>query len=368
MNLLSDTNNDGAISNWENKIGNVICEDKELSSFFPKNSRDAGFLFDDTKEYVVGAKLRILGKDFNSVNQELENGDIKVAAGKHQSFSELDEAMKKNIENNVWIGVQGIPEGSSKYVFKGYYKYKGRDGLKYLISPINNNVESKENNKESTCELKNGSQCVDYLQSSSDEEVIFKRRKLNPRVLLDDVNIREDFSRKHSLRPFYNGLRYDSKTEASYAVFMNYFQIPFINQYDTGVLNVKQNNSPYVIDYEVYPHDNAKKFYIEVKPYKPSLHEEDLCAKVAFSKGVPVYLFYGNFGIPYSTGDDFPSGYSSVSSFYKDGIVKRDEGYVFMERNGEITVDKLRSTTDLSFVSSRLKKAYEYTKSFKFDY
>ena len=298
----------------------------------------------------------------------MENGDIKVAAGKHQSFSELDEAMKKNIENNVWIGVQGIPEGSSKYVFKGYYKYKGRDGLKYLISPINNDVESKENNKESTCELKNGSQCVDYLQSSSDEEVIFKRRKLNPRVLLDDVNIREDFSRKHSLRPFYNGLRYDSKTEASYAVFMNYFQIPFINQYDTGVLNVKQNNSPYVIDYEVYPHDNAKKFYIEVKPYKPSLHEEDLCAKVAFSKGVPVYLFYGNFGIPYSTGDDFPSGYSSVSFFYKDGIVKRDEGYVFMERNGEITVDKLRSTTDLSFVSSRLKKAYEYTKSFKFDY
>ena len=173
-------------------------------------------------------------------------------------------------------------------------------------------------------------------------------------MLLDDVITQDDLKRKQSLRPFYNGLRYDSKTEASYAVFMNYFQIPFINQSDTGVLNVKQNNTSYVIDYEVYPHDNAKKFYIEVKPYKPSLHEEDLCAKVAFSKGVPVYLFYGNFGVPYSTGDDFPSGYSSVSFFCKNGIVSRDEGYVFMERNGEITVDKLRSTTDLSFLSSLL--------------
>ena len=34
----------------------------------------------------------------------------------------------------------------------------------------------------------------------------------------------------------------------------------------------------------------SKKFYIEIKPFKPNLMEESLCEKVAFSKGVPVYL------------------------------------------------------------------------------
>ncbi len=357
--IISDTNNNDAIPNWETKIGKIICEDKELSEYFPKSSRDAGFFFDDEKEYVIGAKLRILGKDSNSVNQELDNGDIKVAAGKNQSYSELDAIMKKNYENNTWIGVQGIPNSYGKYVFKGYYKYKGRDGLKYLITPIYKEAPEKTETIEKTDESHS---------SSSDEEVVYKRRKMNPRLLPEDDNVKEDCNRKKSLRPFYNGLRYDSKTEALYAVFMNFFQLPFINQSDTGVLNTNLKNSSYVIDYEVYPQDNTRRFYIEVKPYKPSLQEEELCAKVAFSKCVPVYLFYGNFGVPYSTGEDFPTGYSSISFFYKDGVVKRDEGYAFMERNGEIVVDKLSSTSDFSFFTSKLKKAYEHTMSFKFDY
>jgi hypothetical protein len=360
MSIISDTDNNDAIPNWKTKVGKVICEDKELSAHFSKSSRDAGFFFDDMQQYVIGAKLRIIGKDSNSVNQELENGDIKVAAGKNQSFTELDAIMKKNTENNIWIGVQGMPDGCGKYVFKGYYKYKKRDGLKYLITPIysENLVISKTLEPAKT----------DDITTSSDEEVVFKRRKMNPRLLPEDDNFKEYSNQKKSLKPFYNGLRYDSKTEAFYAVFMNFFQLPFINQSDTGILNINQRNSSYVIDYEVYPQDTTRKFYIEVKPYKPSLHEEELCAKVAFSKGVPVYLFYGNFGVPYSTGEDFPTGYSSISFLYKDGVVKRDEGYAFMERNGEIVVDKLSSTSDFSFFTSKLKKAYEYTMSFKFDY
>lgn len=350
MSILSDNNNDDAIPNWKTKVGKVICEDQELSTLFPKSSRDAGFFFDETNQFVIGAKLRILGKDLNSVNQELEDGSIKVAAGKHQSFKELDSIMQKNIENNVWIVVQGMPEGYGKYIFKGYYKYKKREGLKYLIVPIDS-VEHTED-----------------VQPYSEEEIVFKRRKMNPRFQLGDEFNQEDYKKNHSLRPFYNGLRYDSKTEAFYAVFMNYVQLPFINQADTGVLNSKQKNSSYVIDYEVYPQDINKKFFIEVKPYRPSLHEEELCEKVAFSKGVPVYLFYGNFGIPYSTGEDFPGGYSAIAFFYKDGVVKRDEGYAFMERNGEIVVDKLCSTSDFSFFTSKLKKAYEYTMGFKFEY
>ena len=46
----------------------------------------------------------------------------------------------------------------------------------------------------------------------------------------------------------------------------------------------------YMIDHEVYGNDASKKFYIEIKPFKPNLMEESLCEKVAFSKGVPVYL------------------------------------------------------------------------------
>ena len=185
-----------------------------------------------------------------------------------------------------------------------------------------------------------------------------------PRIVLDDP----PFDSKCSVRPFYNGLRYDSKTETNYAVFMNFFQIPFVSQSDTGIVNMKQNNSSYIIDYEVYPHDNSKRFYIEVKPFKPSLHEEELCMNVAITKGVPVYLFYGNFGVPFSIGNDHPNGYSAISFTYENGIPKRDEGYAFVERNGEIVVGKLSCTTDFSFFTYKLKKAYDHVSKFKFEY
>ena len=333
MSVVCDNNLENVIPNWICKIDKPICEDNVLSSHFPKSSRDAGFFFDESKEFVVGAKLRFLGKECTSVNQMMENGDIRVAAGKNQSFSELDCVLLKNLEQNVWIAVQGMPDGVGKYVFKGYYKYKKKDGLKYLIEPINRN----------------------------DTGDVSPSKRLKTNHCDSDASV-------YCRRPFYNGMRYDSKTEASYAVFMNFFQIPFINQSDTGVLNTKLNYSSYVIDFEVYPQDLKRKFFIEVKPFKPSLWEEELCEKVAFVKRVPVYIFYGSFGVPFSIGNDFPTGYSVVSFTYEDGMVKRDEGYCFMENNGEIFVDKLCSTSNLSFLTSKLKKAYEHTMNFEFTY
>lgn len=335
------------IPEWKSKIGKVVCEDQVLSSVLPKSSRDAGFFFNESRSHVIGAKLRILGKTADSVNQEMENGDIKVAASKNQSFKELDAVLEKNKKEETWICVQGIPDGCGKYIFKGYYKYVKRDGLKYLITPVHKPDVS------------------DLVVTSSDEEsVVVKKRPRNNTHVVESTETTPVVSK----RPFYNGIRYDSNTETRYAVFMNYFQIPFVTQAETGVLNSHQNYSQYVIDFEVYPHDESKKFFLEVKPFRPSQFQEELCEKVAYVKKVPVYIIYGDFDVPFSVGENFPSGYSTVRFFLKDGVMTREEGYVFTERNGEVCMDRRFSTTDHGFYTHKLKQAYEFVKNHKFSY
>lgn len=340
----NDDNSESAIPNWKTKIGKVVCEDKDLSMHFPKSSRDAGFLFDEERKYAIGAKLRVLGSSPNCVNQELENGDIKVACSKNQSFSELDDIMKETQVNNVWIAVQGIPDGN-KYLFKGYYKYVKREGSKYLIRPLHASTPSSS------------------VYSEDEDEEVFKSKRHR-----SNNYIRKYEPTIQSVRPFYNGIRYDSKTEARYGVFLNFFQIPYVCQVETGILNGNQNYSQYVIDYEVYPKEEEKRFFLEVKPFRPSLQEEELCERVAYTKNVPVYLMYGNFDVPFSLGQDFPNGYTGIRFCFLNGKMTREEGFVFTERNGEICIDRRYSSSDFGFYSLKLKQAYEHVKEFGFSY
>ena len=366
MTFVSDTDDSNAIPRWGMKVGKAVCEDETLSSYFVKSSKDAGFCLDESEKYIIGAKLRYIGNSSQVVNQEMENGDIAVSAGRKQSYSEMEKIMKNNISENVWISVIGIPcEGPGKYIFKGYYKYVKKHDHKYLIRPVDNFTEDSSKSSE---------------EEDDNDIVVQKRKYVKRNNIVTDEDERlcnnssenflqpNDFSAKTSLRPFYNGFRYDSMTEARYAVLFNYFQIPFTCQPETGVLNSQQNHSKYVIDYEVFPNDPSKRFYIEVKPFRPSLHEEQLCEQVAYITGVPVYILYGNFDVPFSTGKDFPNGYSSICYKLKNGNMSREEGYVFTERNGEICMDTRKSVSDFGFYSCKLKSAYEHVKTFRFSY
>jgi hypothetical protein len=344
------TNHPDAIHNWPTKIGKVLGRDPELSVFFGKQ-KNAGFMLNESKKIIIGAKLAYLDSEGDPCNFEHENGDIIVSCTIEEAKL-LDIVTQNNICENLPLHVLARKDRTESYRYKGMYTViKKSSQAKYLIRPA---VQTDKNS--ATTSSDNG-----VLSEEEPEVNPIKKRCLEKYL----ENTRECISR----RPFYSGRRYDSVTEARYAVFMNYFQIPFVPQARTGVLEVNLNYNEYKIDYEVYPTDLEKRFFLEVKPFRPNDEQEKLCENVAFTTGSPVYIVYGNFGIPFSKfGSDFPTGYTGIRYEFKNNVMKREEGFVFADRGGNIIMDTRYSMNDFGFFTCRLKEAYEYAMEFKFDF
>jgi hypothetical protein len=158
----------------------------------------------------------------------------------------------------------------------------------------------------------------------------------------------------------FNGISFGSTLEGRNAVFLTKLSIP----YDTKILLNTENFNTYKIDYLVFPDDPNRRFFIECNANPLSLQEtKNYCVNKLL---IPVFLLYGNFGVPYSIGTDFPDGYSGIRFHLQDGRVVRDEGYAFMQRNNIFCMDKKLNASDTAFYTFELKNAYNYALNYVF--
>ena len=368
--IPSEKNPNAGIVDWENKVMKKMVSDENLAKILPSKQVNSGLVWAetiDTKEfYVFSAKLSYLGDEkSSSVNVEKNDGSILVGHSRSdKEFVTKNNKLKFNKDNNSWIAVVVKPKDSKgdsyeNFVFRGYYTYSGIENFKYKLIPVKLIPFTESDDS--------------FEQISETDESCLEEPAINP-----DCTIGNNFKRKKSCEnsknvripsknPFYKGKVWDSVLECKYAFFMDLANVPYNSQVPTGILEESRCYKEYNIDFHCYPNDRSKEFYIEVKPFKPSMYQEQLCERVSHSKGVPVHIFYGNFEVPFSIEKDYyPNGYSVVSFININGNVVRDEGFCFMDKHECITVEKKSYVSDMSHYTMKLKYAYESTVNNKF--
>ena len=357
-NIPSDEHPEYAIANWRETMGSATVHDPTLAQMFDKSVKPGPFM-DKDNIAIIGVKVSdysegVTKRKGGFVNAKLEDGSILVA---DPSGIKCSSEMDVSKERGIWIAV------SIKNQWFGYYKYVGRHRMhtnKYLLQPvIVNNSTADDEEIELPPPRKRIKRPVAVVPCSSEDESPTPREEVFSGSTVAAVTVE------------FQGERYDSKTEAKYAVFMNRMKVPFARQVGTGVLsNPSGNYFEYKIDFKVYPDNPSKSFFVEIKPFKPNAAQEQLCHDVANKyPGTPVYLLYGDFGVPYPIGTEFRKNeYNGIRYLATNEVsAQRSEGYVFMDRNDEICMDTKKSVFDMGFFSERLKQAYNYADNFTFN-
>ena len=356
--------NEIIIPNWRSCVGKEIS-DPTISKYLKSNYKNGkgGLIYG--KKYVYFAKLMQLGFNFDDfLNKQNDDGSISISS-KMNDRDILSEKLNYNTKHQICIPIIAKNTERDKYTFKGYFMYIGKgtggESTKFVFHPVADEdqyVEETINDNDNSVNL--GYEDETYGKNENSYEPS-KRQKT---YMVEYEPIRK------SVRVSFNGHTYDSKTEASYAVFLTHLHKEFTTQYTTEVcLNPEKNYNLYTIDKALF-HNNVLQCLLEIKGSYPTVEEEILCEKVAFqNESVPVYIFHGNLTIPYPIGPTPMKnhGYEGIRFIYENGILSRDSGYVFVERNGCITIDKKRNSNDLSFCTNKLRAAYEFVEKYMYD-
>jgi len=155
----------------------------------------------------------------------------------------------------------------------------------------------------------------------------------------------------------FRGWVYESRLEAKYAKFFTLLKIPFIPQppplpsYD---------GKWWRIDFVLWPEDDTKKCFVEIKPGRPFESEELKCeSAVHYTKPAPVVLFYGEMCLPFSFDDsgDRPKGCIGIRWRIENDKMVRDT-VIWKYDSGDIIIGPRNSTMDYSWNHPILKNAY----------
>lgn len=356
--------NEIMIPNWRSCVGKEIS-DPNISKYLKSNYKNGkgGLIYG--KKYVYFAKLMQLGLNFEDfLNKQNDDGSILISS-KINDRDTLNEKLKYNTKYQVCIPIIAKNTERDKYTFKGYFMYTGKgtgnESTKFVFRPITDD----DQNIEKILPDNDNPVNIDYKDETNEQY----ENENNPSKRQKTHMVEYEPIRK-SVKVSFNGHTYDSKTEASYAVFLTHLHKEFTTQYTTDVcLNPEKNYNLYTIDKALF-HNNVLQCLLEIKGSYPTVEEEILCEKVALqNESIPVYIFHGTLTIPYPIGQTVMKnrGYEGIRYVYENGILSRDSGYVFVERNGCITIDKKRSSSDLSFCTNKLRAAYEFVENFVYD-
>ena len=368
MKILNETD-------WSAKIGKQKSHDEHLGPYGDDFQRlKGGFITDGDEKHVTCLKLVKWSPHLNDDEPNyITDNYILVSLRADQDFNKFDKMLQQNIIDNIPI-VTFYKNGH--YVFAGLFQYDEEDkrglaphNLKYKLIPFVKRTDSAQEltqiqttePTQQTGMNARGTKRRAEEKDSDGDDLEFKQQ-LTKRSSSDQQS-KKIMNKQFSIKPrmvSVNGISYGCVLEGRYALFLTKLSIPYVPQYDTKILLNTENFNTYKIDYLVFPDDPKRRFFIECKPFKPSINEELLCEQVASAHGIPVFLLYGNFGVPYSIGTDFPDGYSGIRFHLQDGRVVRDEGYAFMQRNNIFCMDKKMNASDTAFYTFELKDAYDY--------
>ena len=151
---------------------------------------------------------------------------------------------------------------------------------------------------------------------------------------------------------------YESKLEAKYAKFFNLCGIPYIPQPPSLP---STTGDWWRTDFLLWPENEQRKCFVEIKPGKPYEEEELKCETAAHHVDpFPIILFYGEMSPPFvfdqGKDRDRPNGVCGIrwkkigSSVYRDHVV-------FKYRD-DITIDSRTSTLDMSWAHPHLITIY----------
>lgn len=173
----------------------------------------------------------------------------------------------------------------------------------------------------------------------------------------------------------YKGFTYDSKMEARFAVFLAELNIPYKAQPRPSE---PYYDSSWTIDFQIYPNDPERMFFIEYKPDWPSYTElqkiEIMAQKYKqfeyntphgkSSRSVPVVLMYGEVAPPYKFGGSSKGLRGEMFRFERSVLVR--ESVTWTWRQDAASLEHHVSTLDQSWNETKLREAYDFAQSFQF--
>jgi len=317
-------------------INQPLFNDPELMEIFLKG--ECGFITSQDGTHIIAAKLKSMTTNHRDVNYIDSKGFYHIGA-RRDSVLGFEKLLSKNKEEDINIRV-ALYSSANGYIDKGFVKYIKRSGpTKFICEPV-----------ESTTD-----ECLSQSSNTSQEDVEKPQSLKRPR------------SERHDYVPVpvvYKGEYYDSTLEARHAVFLDYLRLPFVHQPQPAF---RYKNYNWAIDFKVWPDDNEKTFYLEVKPNRPTEEEEQKCEVVANScVGVPVILVYGTMGSPYSHDPKCsPNGIYGIRWIYDGFVLKRDE-VVWTLRSSVFSLQPKINTLDHSWGEKDLVEGYAFAYNYKF--
>ena len=190
---------------------------------------------------------------------------------------------------------------------------------------------------------------------SNDEESSVKSSEKHSMVCI------EPEPKQKGIPVVFNSIPYDSKLEGTWACFFTSLGLKFEKSIDT-FRNIFESQT-YLPDFDIYLDEGPITY--EVKPFAPSGIEEERVRSASVQAERPFYLCYGDVAQPYSTNvNEFPNPKAyRIRKYYKGTV---EEGYVWMERNGVITLSKRQSLDDLAWNTTKLNSAYKFADACNF--